>query len=150
MGRVFKATLDLLVKYKDQIAGLKSYNFLILLLPYMVHSHFRYNLIFYQHLWWFCKIYLFYFVSPEAEKEDEAEDDDEMDGFQTDDEDDGSEEMGVDAEDGDEADSIRYQKLAAQVHLYFKLDLSLLGLIRLHSWLRILYLREGLDTCFMH
>lgn len=45
-----------------------------------------------------------------------------MDGFQTDDEDDevdGSEEMGVDAEDGDEADSIRFQKLAAQVHLYF-------------------------------
>ncbi|XP_030553183.2 importin beta-like SAD2 isoform X2 [Rhodamnia argentea] len=74
LGRVFKATLDLLVKYKDQIA--------------------------------------------EAEKEDEAEDDDEMDGFQTDDEDDevdGSEEMG---EDGDEADSIRYQKLAAQAKAF--------------------------------
>lgn len=42
-----------------------------------------------------------------------------MDGFQTDDEDedvDGSDkEMGVDAEDGDEADSLRLQKLAAQV-----------------------------------
>ncbi|XP_030467372.2 importin beta-like SAD2 [Syzygium oleosum] len=77
LGRVFKATLDLLVKYKDQIA--------------------------------------------EAEKEDEAEDDDEMDGFQTDDEDDevdGSEEMGVDAEDGDEADSIRFQKLAAQAKAF--------------------------------
>lgn len=45
-----------------------------------------------------------------------------MDGFQTDDEDDdvdGSDkEMGVDAEDGDEADSIRLQKLAAQVRSY--------------------------------
>lgn len=45
-----------------------------------------------------------------------------MDGFQTDDEDedgDGSDkEMGFDAEDGDEADSIRLQKLAAQVCFY--------------------------------
>lgn len=42
-----------------------------------------------------------------------------MDGFQTDDdEDDGDgsdKEMGVDAEDGDEADSIKLQKLAEQV-----------------------------------
>ncbi|KAF8016601.1 hypothetical protein BT93_H1964 [Corymbia citriodora subsp. variegata] len=76
LGRVFRATLDLLVKYKDQIA--------------------------------------------EAEKEDEVEDDDEMDGFQTDDEDDevDGEEMGVDAEDGDEADSIRFQKLAAQAKAF--------------------------------
>lgn len=55
----------------------------------------------------------------EAAKEEEAEDDDDMDGFQTDDEDDEGEvsdrEMGVDAEDGDEADSIKLQKLAAQV-----------------------------------
>lgn len=55
----------------------------------------------------------------EAAKEEEAEDDDDMDGFQTDDDDedgDGSDrEMGVDAEDGDEADSIRFQRLAAQV-----------------------------------
>ncbi|PPR97510.1 hypothetical protein GOBAR_AA23157 [Gossypium barbadense] len=52
----------------------------------------------------------------EAAKEEEAEDDDDMDGFQTDDdEDDGSDkEMGVDAEDEDEADSMRLQKLAAQ------------------------------------
>ncbi|KAF3457074.1 hypothetical protein FNV43_RR01731 [Rhamnella rubrinervis] len=74
LERVFKATLDLLVSYKDQVA--------------------------------------------EAAKEEEAEDDDDMDGFQTDDEDeegDGSDkEMGVDAEDGDEADSIKLQKLAAQ------------------------------------
>ncbi|KAJ7979108.1 importin beta-like SAD2 [Quillaja saponaria] len=54
----------------------------------------------------------------EAAKEEEAEDDDDMDGFQTDDEDeedDGSDkEMGVDAEDGDEADSITLRKLAEQ------------------------------------
>lgn len=44
-----------------------------------------------------------------------------MDGFQTDDEDDdGSDkDMGVDAEDGDEADNIRLQKLAALVCHYF-------------------------------
>ncbi|XP_061961581.1 importin beta-like SAD2 [Populus nigra] len=54
----------------------------------------------------------------EAAKEEEAEDLGDMDGFQTDDEDDdgdGSDkEMGVDAEDGDEADSIKLHKLAAQ------------------------------------
>lgn len=42
-----------------------------------------------------------------------------MDGFQTDDEDEGGDgsdkEMGVDAEDGDEADSIKFKKLAEQV-----------------------------------
>ncbi|KAJ4723041.1 importin beta-like SAD2 [Melia azedarach] len=78
LGRVFRAALDLLVVYKDQVA--------------------------------------------EAAKEDEAEDDDDMDGFQTDDEDDdgdGSDrEMGVDAEDGDEADSLRLQKLAAQARAF--------------------------------
>ncbi|EOY04908.1 hypothetical protein QUC31_017030 [Theobroma cacao] len=78
LGRVFRATLDLLVAYKDQVA--------------------------------------------EAAKEEEAEDDDDMDGFQTDDDDDdvdGSDkEMGVDAEDGDEADSIRLQKLAAQAKAF--------------------------------
>ncbi|XP_034903469.1 importin beta-like SAD2 isoform X1 [Populus alba] len=54
----------------------------------------------------------------EAAKEEEAEDLGDMGGFQTDDEDDdgdGSDkEMGVDAEDGDEADSIKLHKLAAQ------------------------------------
>ncbi|XP_043721911.1 importin beta-like SAD2 isoform X2 [Telopea speciosissima] len=72
LERVFKATLDLLVAYKDQVA---------------------------------------------AAKEEEGDNDD-MDGFQTDDEeddDDGSDkEMGVDAEDGDEDDTARLQKLAAQ------------------------------------
>ena len=57
----------------------------------------------------------------EAAKEEEAEDDDDMDGFQTDDEDEdgnGSDkEMGVDAEDGDEADSITLRKLAEQVRI---------------------------------
>ncbi|KAL2329682.1 hypothetical protein Fmac_017263 [Flemingia macrophylla] len=54
----------------------------------------------------------------EAAKEEEAEDDDDMDGFQTDDEDDdGSgfdKEMGVDADDGDDADTITLRKLAEQ------------------------------------
>ncbi|KAK3029238.1 hypothetical protein RJ639_038845 [Escallonia herrerae] len=78
LERVFKATLDLLVAYKDQVA--------------------------------------------EALKEEEAEDDDDMDGLQSDDEDDDGEgsdkEMGVDAEDGDEADSVRFQKLAAQAKAF--------------------------------
>ncbi|TQD80868.1 hypothetical protein C1H46_033538 [Malus baccata] len=74
LGRVFRAALDLLVAYKEQVA--------------------------------------------EAAKEEEPEDDDEMDGFPTDDDDeygDGSDkEMGLDAEDGDEVDSVKLQKLAAQ------------------------------------
>ncbi|KAK8556290.1 hypothetical protein V6N13_064338 [Hibiscus sabdariffa] len=78
LGRVFRATLDLLVAYKDQVA--------------------------------------------EAAKEEEAEDDDGMDGFESDDDDDDADgsdkEMGVDAEDGDEADSIRLQKLAAQAKAF--------------------------------
>lgn len=75
LGRVFRATLDLLVAYKEQVAA--------------------------------------------AAKEEEAEDDDDMDGFQTDDEDDGSDkEMGVDTEDGDEADSLKFQKLAAQAKCF--------------------------------
>lgn len=55
----------------------------------------------------------------EAAKEDEAEDDDDMNGLQTDEDDDeddeSDKEMGDDAEEGDEADSTRLQKLAAQV-----------------------------------
>ncbi|KAK8709517.1 hypothetical protein V6N13_060532 [Hibiscus sabdariffa] len=80
LGRVFKATLDLLVAYKDQVA--------------------------------------------EAANEEEAEDDD-MDGFQTDDDDDANgtdKEMGVDAEDEDEADNIRLQKLAAQARAFRPYD----------------------------
>ena len=65
-----------------------------------------------------------YYIWAEAAKEEEAEeDDDDMDGFQTDDDEvdgDGSDkEMGIDAEDGDEADSIKLQKLAAQVWALF-------------------------------
>ncbi|KAB2009109.1 hypothetical protein ES319_D10G144200v1 [Gossypium barbadense] len=83
LGRVFRAALDLLVAYKDQVA--------------------------------------------EAAKEEEAEDDDGMDGFESDDDDDddadGSDkEMGVDAEEGDEADSIRLQKLAAQAKAFHEND----------------------------
>ncbi|XP_042514589.1 importin beta-like SAD2 [Macadamia integrifolia] len=76
LERVFKATLDLLVAYKDQV----------------------------------------------AESAKEEGDNDDMDGFQTDDDeddDDGSDkEMGLDAEDGDEADSVRLQKLAAQANAF--------------------------------
>lgn len=84
LGRVLKATLELLVAYKDQVA--------------------------------------------EAAKQEDAEEngDDDMDGFQTDDEDDEDEdsdgEMGVDAEDGDEVDSIRLQKLAAQAKAFRHVD----------------------------
>ncbi|KAE8696314.1 Importin beta-like SAD2 [Hibiscus syriacus] len=82
LGRVFRATLDLLVAYKDQVA--------------------------------------------EAAKVEEAEDDDGMDGFESDDDDDdanGSDkEMGVDEEDGDEADSIRLQKFAAQAKAFGAID----------------------------
>lgn len=53
----------------------------------------------------------------EVAKEEPEDDDDMDDGLETDDnEDDGSDkEMGVDAEDGDEANSLRLQRLAAQV-----------------------------------
>ncbi|KAK4258155.1 hypothetical protein QN277_007637 [Acacia crassicarpa] len=75
LGQVFRATLDLLVAYKDQVA--------------------------------------------EAAKEEEVEEDDDMDGFQTDDadedENESDKEMGVDAEDGDEADSKKFRKLAEKV-----------------------------------
>ncbi|KAJ4833603.1 secondary alcohol dehydrogenase (SADH2) [Turnera subulata] len=88
LSRVFSATLDLLVQYKDQVA--------------------------------------------EAANAQEAEDDDDMDGFQTDDEDDDGEgsdkEMGLDAEDGDEADSIKLQKLAAQLLFYFPIKFPSRGL----------------------
>ncbi|MBA0858564.1 hypothetical protein Goshw_028111 [Gossypium schwendimanii] len=80
LERVFKATLDLLVVYKDQVTV--------------------------------------------AANEEEVEDDD-MDGFQTDDEDDANasdKEMGVDAEDEDEADNIRLQKLAAQAKAFRPTD----------------------------
>ncbi|KAI3796270.1 hypothetical protein L1987_38937 [Smallanthus sonchifolius] len=89
LERVFKATLDLLVAYKDQVA--------------------------------------------EAEKEvpeddDDDDDDDNMNGgLQTDDDDDddddGSDkEMGLDDEDGDEANSLRLQKLGAQTKVFRSTD----------------------------
>ncbi|KAK6930635.1 Importin-beta, N-terminal domain [Dillenia turbinata] len=81
LGRVFRATLDLLVAYKDQLA--------------------------------------------EAAKEEEAEDDDGIDGFQSDDDEDGDgsdKEMGVDGEDGDEADSMTLKKLAAQASVFSRND----------------------------
>nr|XP_043623852.1 importin beta-like SAD2 isoform X1 [Erigeron canadensis] len=80
LERVFKATLDLLVAYKDQLA--------------------------------------------EAEKQEPEDDDDMNDGLETDD--DGDEgydkEMGVDDEDGDEVNSRRLQKLAAQAKAFRSAD----------------------------
>lgn len=77
LGQIFRAVLDLLVAYKEQIA--------------------------------------------EAAKNNEDEDD-EMDGWKTDDdeeeEDDSDKEMGVDTEDGDEADSQRLHRLAAQAKAF--------------------------------
>ncbi|XP_073134162.1 importin beta-like SAD2 [Henckelia pumila] len=60
-------------------------------------------------------------VAEAAKEEDEEEDDDDddMENFQTDDDDDDSDkEMGVDAEDGDEADSLKLQKLAARAKAF--------------------------------
>lgn len=83
LGRVFRATLDLLVAYKEQVAE----------------------------------------AAKEEEVEEDDGDDDDMDGLRSDDEDyDGGDvsdkEMGVDAEDGDEADSIRLKKFAAQAKAF--------------------------------
>ncbi|XP_072981039.1 importin beta-like SAD2 [Typha angustifolia] len=73
LERIFKATLELLVSYKDQVA--------------------------------------------ESKKQNDAADDD-MDGFEDDEddeeEDESDKEMGLDAEEGDEADSLRLHKLAAE------------------------------------
>ncbi|XP_077226915.1 importin beta-like SAD2 [Tasmannia lanceolata] len=83
LGRVFRATLDLLVAYKDQ-------------------------------------------VTEAAKEEDGDDDDDDMDGFQTDEDDDEEDEsdneMGVDAEEGDEADSLKHQKFAAQAKAFRSID----------------------------
>ncbi|KAF8402253.1 hypothetical protein HHK36_013205 [Tetracentron sinense] len=80
LGRVFTATLDLLVAYKNQVI--------------------------------------------EAAKEED--DDNDMNGSQTDNEDDernGSDkEMGIDAEDGDEADNIRLKQFAAQAKAFRSID----------------------------
>lgn len=63
-----------------------------------------------------------------------------MDGLPTDDEDDDGEgsdkEMGVDAEDGDEADSIRLQKLAAQVTLV-EIEGQISYLVNIHLIIQI-------------
>ncbi|XP_057779472.1 importin beta-like SAD2 [Salvia miltiorrhiza] len=55
------------------------------------------------------------------EEEDGDEEDDDMSNFQSDDEEDGDDtdkEMGVDAEDGDEAESLKLQKLAARAKAF--------------------------------
>ncbi|KAL1557023.1 secondary alcohol dehydrogenase (SADH2) [Salvia divinorum] len=55
------------------------------------------------------------------EEEDGEDEDDDMNNFQTDDEEDGDDsdkEMGVDAEDGDEAESLKLQKLAARAKAF--------------------------------
>ncbi|RWW04426.1 hypothetical protein GW17_00032357 [Ensete ventricosum] len=91
LEHIFKATLDLLVSYKDQVAGTSFCIFL--------------------HMWQ--KLIL---LLTEAEKLNDAADD--MDGFDADEEneeEDSDKEMGDDTEDGDEVDSLELQKLAAEV-----------------------------------
>ncbi|CAA0808845.1 Importin beta-like SAD2 [Striga hermonthica] len=60
--------------------------------------------------------------SAKEEEEEEGEDDDDMDNFQTEDEDDdevdSDKDMGLDAEDGDEAESAKLQKLAARAKAF--------------------------------
>ncbi|RWR73022.1 importin beta-like protein SAD2 [Cinnamomum micranthum f. kanehirae] len=77
LDRVFKATLELLVAYKEQVA--------------------------------------------ESAKEEDG-DDDNMDGFQTeeddDEEDDSDKDMGVDADEADDADTLKLHKLAAQAKAF--------------------------------
>lgn len=61
----------------------------------------------------------------EAAKEDEAEDDDDMDGFQSDDEDEGDgsdKEMGVDDDEADDADNVQLKRLAAQAKAFRQND----------------------------
>ena len=107
LGRVFRATLDLLVAYKDQVAGLSfTHSLYFLFLIYIYNS--RPN----SH------IYSAPLHTEAAKEEEEVEEDDDMDGYQSNEDDDGDgsdKEMGFDAEDGDEVDSIKLQKLAAQV-----------------------------------
>lgn len=116
LGRVFRATLDLLVAYKDQVAGLSLTHtlFFIYISKLGPNPH-----IYYAPL------------DTEAAKEEEVEEDDDMDGYPSDEDDDdgdGSDkEMGFDAEDGDEVDSIKLQKLAAQVRTCT------------HIWLSVIY-----------
>lgn len=155
LGRVFRATLDLLVAYKEQVAGSPFFSSSPLPLPLpLLSSIFIFCLVLlsdelrlhnsapdvnFEHFLGDVKCssstfplweILFGFGSTwtEAAKEEEAEeddgDDDDMDGLQSDDEDDdggdvSDKEMGVDAEDGDEADSIRLKKFAAQVRNSF-------------------------------
>lgn len=111
LGRVFRATLDLLVAYKDQVAGLYATLSLSVTLDML-------KCIIRNILTSIFDSQLLYFVEA-AKEEEEEEDDDDMDGFQTDDEvedDSGSDrEMGADAEDGDEAASSNLRKLADQV-----------------------------------
>lgn len=118
LGRVFRATLDLLVAYKDQVAGLFcTPSLFICIYNSRLNPH-----IYSAHL------------HTEAAKDEEVEEDDEMDGYpsdEDDDEGDGSDkEMGFDAEDGDEVDSIKLQKLAAQVctsvHIWLCNNISIL------------------------
>ncbi|KAL8487473.1 hypothetical protein ACS0TY_023515 [Phlomoides rotata] len=61
----------------------------------------------------------------EEEDDEEEEDDDDMGNYQTDDEDDGDDsdkDMGVETEDGDEADSLKLQKLAARAKAFRSTD----------------------------
>ncbi|GJV88501.1 hypothetical protein Tco_1532439 [Tanacetum coccineum] len=94
---VFKTTLELLVAYKDQVARIVYVS-----MP----------------------SYSGVFICLEAAKEEPKDDDGMDDSLETDDgEDDGSDnDMGDDAGDGDEADSLRLQRLAAQAKSFRPAD----------------------------
>lgn len=104
LQRVFKATLDLLVAYKNQLAGM-----------FCLRSTFSpFGVVMFTYIPFPISIFL-----AEAAKETEVDYEDDMNGLESDDDDDddGSDgEMGMDAtEDGEEAESRKLAKLAAQV-----------------------------------
>lgn len=125
LDRVFKATLELLVAYKEQVAGATFYSksyfssvidakcvpFIFVLLAIKILLDFLG-----LHPFFFLVSLLFSCL--ESAKEEDG-DDDNMDGFQTEDdddeEDDSDKEMGVDADEADDADTRKLHKLAAQV-----------------------------------
>lgn len=127
LDRVFKATLELLVAYKEQVAGATFYSksyfssvidaecvpFIFVLLAIKILLDFLG-----LHPSFFFFFVSFIFSCSESAKEEDGGDDN-MDGFQTeeddDEEDDSDKEMGVDADEADDADTLKLHKLAAQV-----------------------------------
>ncbi|GJN21056.1 hypothetical protein PR202_gb08502 [Eleusine coracana subsp. coracana] len=104
LDRIFKATLELLVAYKDQVAGGVSVLHFVCFGGFLF---FKKKLLLGNLMW---ALHLI--------KKRNEESGDDMDGFDADEEDDeevdSDKEMGLDDEDGDEASSLHLQKLAAE------------------------------------